>query len=56
MEYQTKVMLTALAKKVGQSQSVQEAYEAVVSAASEHAMLLPKWEELLSDDDDIFKE
>jgi hypothetical protein len=45
MAYETKVILNLLAQNIGRANSVKEAYNMVVSAASVEGMTLPSWEE-----------
>jgi len=45
MAYETKVILTLLAQQIGNAESVQEAYEYVVRAASVEGVQLPSFEE-----------
>ncbi|MDR2183020.1 MAG: hypothetical protein LBE55_02490 [Clostridiales bacterium] len=45
MPYETKVILSLLAKNVGKAKSVKEAYLAVVDSANVEGLLLPTYEE-----------
>ncbi|MCL2018316.1 MAG: hypothetical protein FWG70_01035 [Oscillospiraceae bacterium] len=45
MAYETKVILTLLAKHVGKAETLEEAYEAIVEAACVEGLELPSYEE-----------
>jgi len=47
MAYETKVILTLLAKAISNADSVEEAYETVAEAASVEGMTLPSYAEVL---------
>ena len=49
MAYETKVILSLLARQVANSGSVAEAYAAIRSAANVEEMLLPPYEELVQE-------
>ena len=45
MAYETKVILSLLAKNIGKARNVKEAYKAVVDAANVEGLLLPDYDE-----------
>ena len=47
MAYETKVILSLLAKSVGNSKSIKEAYEHIVEAANVEGMKLPNYSEFI---------
>ena len=44
--YETKVILTLLAERISQAQSIREAYQSVVRAASAEGLQLPTFDEM----------
>lgn len=49
MAYETKVILTLLADKVGTSKSIPEAYNSIVKAASVEGLKLPTYKEFIKE-------
>ena len=47
MAYETKVILALLARQIGNSKTVEEAYTAVVEAANVEGVNLPSYEEFI---------
>jgi effector-binding domain-containing protein len=47
MEYETKVILTLLARHIGKSKTIKEAYNAVVEAANVEGLQLPSYEQFI---------
>jgi hypothetical protein len=45
MAYETKVILSLLARQVGNSETLEEAYTAIVDAANVEGVQLPSYEE-----------
>jgi len=45
MAYETKVILTLLSNQIGKAETLEEAYEAVVSAANVEGLQLPSYDE-----------
>ena len=45
MAYETKVILSLLAKNIGKARNVKEAYKAVVDAANVEGLSLPDYDE-----------
>ena len=45
MAYETKVIMSLLARQVGNSETIEEAYAAVVQAANVEGLKLPSFEE-----------
>jgi hypothetical protein len=47
MAYETKVILALLARQVGNAETLEEAYSAIVDAANVEGVLLPSYEEFM---------
>ena len=50
MVYETKALLKSLARCVGKSKDVKEAYSAIVEAASVEGLELPSYEEFIKNE------
>ena len=48
MAYETKVILTLIAEAIGRTETVEEAYNVVVQAASVEGVSLPSYEEFIA--------
>ena len=49
MAYETKVILTLLARQVGMAKTVKEAYTAIAKAANVEGVTLPTYEEFVKE-------
>jgi effector-binding domain-containing protein len=50
MAYETKVILTLLARHIGKSKTIKEAYTAVVEAANVEGLQLPSYEQFIEEE------